>query len=48
VVDTPESLLQAATLPNGTSLEAVFTTTGIPVLQHKFRKALMGSIGKPL
>lgn len=47
-VDTPESLLQSTKLPNGPSLETVFSSTGIPVLQHKFQKALMGgSYGTP-
>ena len=42
---TPESLVRSAAMPSGTTLEAVFNATGIPVLQHKFRKALMGSAG---
>ena len=47
-VETPDSLLQSTTLPEGPSLETVFSSTGIPVLQHKFQKALMGgSYGTP-
>ena len=41
----PMKLLQDATLPGGVSLEAAFDSSGIPVLQHKFRKSLMGTVG---
>jgi hypothetical protein len=31
---------------SGDNLEEIFNKSGIPIVQHKFRKALMGAIGK--
>lgn len=38
-------ILSQYTSANGLNLETIFNTTGVPVVQHKFRRMFLGKIG---
>ena len=38
-------ILRKQQAERGMDLEAIFNTSGVPVMLHKYRKALLGSVG---